>query len=178
MNVSEESQKSQIAIYVILFAFILSGFFLRLPPVTFNLPVASHADERIGVARLEHFYNGSLDPGTFTKPTFYYYLTYFIARPFVRDALELVFYGRVVNCGHSSHGLSCSCLSFSGFFARFCYTRPYLVSILALLLFLTSPFLLNILAKSGIWFWKHLERQRNKLRRAPMGEFCRSVSCQ
>ncbi len=97
MNQSKWYLSSQIYIILALVVLIILGIVLRFPLVSYNLPVSSHVDERPGLWMLYRFYMGDLDPGNFSKPTFYYYLTYFASRPFVRDASDLLSYGRVVN---------------------------------------------------------------------------------
>jgi len=84
-------------VYVTLFAIVVLGFLLRWPLVTYNLPVTSRVDERTGLGILYRFEQGSLNPEFFDWPTFYYYLTYSVTRPFIDDFQEIIWYGRVVN---------------------------------------------------------------------------------
>lgn len=76
---------------------VVAGFFLRYSLITYNLPVTSRIDERIGLEILYRFESGSLNPEFFDWPTFYYYLTYFVTKPFIGNFQEIILYGRFLN---------------------------------------------------------------------------------
>ena len=83
--------------YLILLAILLLGLAVRSYLVTYNLPVASNVDER---AMLRIFYKldreHTLNPGFFSYPTLYFYLNYFLLKPFI-DLKEFLYSGRIVN---------------------------------------------------------------------------------
>lgn len=97
MDGNKKNWKRHLLIYMILLTAIGWGFFLRMLLVSYSLPVAAQVDERKGMRVLYRFNNGSLNPEYFSKPTFYYYLTYFLTRPLIKDFEDIVLYGRVIN---------------------------------------------------------------------------------
>lgn len=75
---------------------IVVSFWVRWPLVFYNLPVAAHVDERLGLGMLVRFANGNWDPNFFEYPTFYYYVTHFVSLPFARVA-DVLLTGRLLN---------------------------------------------------------------------------------
>jgi Dolichyl-phosphate-mannose-protein mannosyltransferase len=61
----------------------------------YNLPLAANVDERTALEIFHRFEAGSLNPHCFLYPTLYYYLTYFLLKPFPPDLL--IEWGRVLN---------------------------------------------------------------------------------
>jgi len=81
--------------------------FLYLANARHNLPVAVTVDERVGLGVLKNFHSGTLNPHFFMYPSIYYYVTYFLTRPFAFS--DILFTGRLLN------------LSFVGLTAYFAY---------------------------------------------------------
>ena len=83
--------------YWMLFAIVLGGIAVRYYLVTYNLPVASNLDER---AMLRIFYKfdheNTLNPEFFPYPTLYFYIKYFLLRPFV-GVEHFLYFGRLLN---------------------------------------------------------------------------------
>jgi len=72
------------------------GVFVRRGPIDYNLPVASNVDERISLTLLQELGRGGLDPDYFHYPSFYYYINYFVLRPF-DDVGRILRQGRILN---------------------------------------------------------------------------------
>lgn len=126
----------QIYTFVVFFFTLMLGFLIRWPLVSYSLPIAAHVDERNGFRVLYRFNQGNLNPGFFDYPTFYYYLTFFVTKPFIRDFQDIVFSGRVVN------------LIIGGFlivtvflYAKFVFGSD-LVGLIAMIFVATSPTLI------------------------------------
>jgi MYXO-CTERM domain-containing protein len=72
---------------------LAAAFTVRYPLVYYNVPVAAHVDERAGLVLLYRMEAGTFNPAFFNYPTFYYYLTFFLTRPFASTLVA----GRLLN---------------------------------------------------------------------------------
>lgn len=127
---------AQIYTFVAFFVILTLGVIIRWPLVNYSLPIAAHVDERNSFRVLYRFNQGNLNPGFFDYPTFYYYLTFFVTKPFIRDFQDIVFSGRIVN------------LIIGGFlivivflYAKFVFGSD-LVGLIAMIFVATSPTLI------------------------------------
>ena len=114
---------------------IFIGFFFRMPLTKYNLPVCSNVDERWGLERFYIFKYVSLDPGSVDYPTFYYYLTFFLLKPFAFE--NILMNARILNLI-----ISC-CLVISVFLLSKYIFKSVFPSILSSALTMFSPIIIR-----------------------------------
>lgn len=73
---SEPDRRTKATLTLLLLLAVLASIALRWRFVEYNLPAASHVDERRGLDVMLRFAGGTLDPGFFYYPTFVYYLVF------------------------------------------------------------------------------------------------------